>query len=85
MSFPVQGTLKWLAFSIFDFPVHLFLCFPLVFSPFLHLCIRRIENYKIKVTSIPESPEKIVQTTKVVCWGRAGEVGRETEIRVDVG
>lgn len=30
MSFPVQGTLKWLAFSIFDFPMHLFSSLPFI-------------------------------------------------------
>lgn len=28
---------------------------PPFFSPCLHLCVRRMENYKIKVTIIPES------------------------------
>lgn len=47
MSFPVQDTLKWLAFSIFDFPGHLFSSLPFIllsFSSFEYKKDRKLQD-----------------------------------------
>lgn len=47
MSFPVQGTLKWLALSIFDFPVHLFSLLPFILlslSSFVYKKDRKLQD-----------------------------------------